>query len=166
MIGSVSGLIVQLGLPMIALTWWVVARLYRTGVLSDAQATKEVEQSLTEWRKSSDRRGRSLLQSKWLQFGGGFYGVAALWTLIVIEARQLAGLLSDDFVWSEVFDDGVVRMVIEVLVNQLQAFIAACVWFRHWAGDGSLVPVAFGVAYGSYVLGLLAARRWPQMRRV
>ena len=94
--------LLKLGLPMVLMSWWVYSWLYRTGRLDPQGSRKEHENQLKLMRKQQKKEraaGRKakldgkqntdpedFWLQKWMWFGGGFYGMAALWTLLVVEA--------------------------------------------------------------------------------
>lgn len=148
---------IGLGMPVAALSWVIFYRLYGTGVLDRAANDKEIEQSLKDWKKEEGPSG--FLQSRWMKFGGGFYGVAALWTFFCVEVSDLFGFVTDFPGLDALFAGGIVSFAVDVLINQLSNMLNALIWFTWWGGRDSMVVAAFLVAYGGYFVGSNLARR-------
>ena len=96
-IAALGQALLQVGLPVALLTWLLLARLFQRGTLDRAQTTKSLEQDLQSWQKAQKQSGESasIVQRKWLQYGGGFYGAAGLWTLLVIELNNFWTFITD-----------------------------------------------------------------------
>ncbi len=154
---------IALGLPVAILSWLVLRQLYDKGKLNRTDDHKQVAANLKELKKrnrESKELGQNLIQTKWMQFGGGFYGLAALWTFVVIEVTDVFRLITDFPGFAALFEGGVISLLVSLLVNQIQNLVAAFVWFRFWAGDGSSIPIWFAIAYAGYLAGMYAARRF------
>ena len=91
-----------------------------------------------------------------MYFGSGFYGLAVLWTLLVIEVLEGLKFVFNFPGFEALFGDGLIPFFVELGMNQLGNLISAFVWFGYW--DGS-VFIWVPVAYAGYWLGIEAARR-------
>ena len=91
-----------------------------------------------------------------MYFGRGFYGLAALWTLVVIEVSELIGFVFNFSGLDALFGDGLIAFLFNLAMNQLSNLINAFVWFSYW--DGSMLIWVL-VAYAGYLAGIEAARR-------
>ena len=154
--------VVQLGLPVAALSWLLFYRLYHRGELARDADRKAIRSSLKQIRvesKKSKTPADSALHAKWMKFGGGFYGVAALWTLIVIESSGIVGVIVQPSSVEDMFRGGLVDFIVNLFVSQLTTFIQAAVWFNWWSGRQHDVFVWIVVAYAGYLAGLNLARR-------
>ncbi|MEE4173160.1 MAG: hypothetical protein V2I57_02805 [Xanthomonadales bacterium] len=104
---------------------------------------------------------------KWFSFGGGFYGLVAFYTWIIIEWDEVWGFVSDlpGIVFS--FDIGaLISLAINFFIESLMNFITAIAWPIYWLGVAGNPWLWIGVAYGGYWLGIKAAqqasgKRWP-----
>lgn len=105
----------------------------------------------------SPRNPANLLYEKWMWFGSGFYGLAALWTFCIIELSDLYNFLFHFPGLAALFGDGVLSLILNILLNQLENLVTAFVWFGYWDADSVLLWVL--VAYLGYWLGLEGARR-------
>jgi hypothetical protein len=149
------------GLPLTVLTWYLFKRLYDSGELDrslDRRALRPQLKALKRASKKAETRDTHLIHSRWMRFGGGFYGLAALWTFVVIEVTDAARFVWNFPGFAELFKDGLVGFVASALVNQLQNFLTALVWFANWGRDGSDVIAAVVIAYLAYLLGMRLAR--------
>ena len=90
-------------------------------------------------------------------FGGGFYGLAILWTLLVIEFSELVGFLFN-FDLQSLMADGFVAMLLNLAVAQLANIVSALLWFGYWPDAGeAVIPWVF-IAYMGYLYGIHLAR--------
>ena len=101
-------------------------------------------------------RGKRYLYDKWVWFGSGFYGLAGIWTLIVIELGELLGFLSNLSSFSGFGDTSIVGLVIDFFIDQLGNLLQAFLWWGYWPADSILVWL--GVAYLGYWVGVELAR--------
>ena len=173
MIVSLVTVALQLGIPMALLSWLLFMRFFSRGQLDRASDRKEIERKVKEFKTSYNKikkarskegkEGDTLAMrsstdhvfDKWMYFGSGFYGLAALWTLVVIEVFSLLDLAINLLTLS-MFDDGIIAFLIGVATEQLGNLISAFLWFNYW--DDSLL-VSFLIAYVGYWSGVEAARR-------
>jgi hypothetical protein len=66
-------------------------------------------------------------------FGGGFYGLIALLTFIIIELTQVVKFFFSITGWQDIISflslDTLIAMIIDSITNMIQAAI----WFRYWS---------------------------------
>jgi hypothetical protein len=154
--------VLELGLPVAALTWLLFNRLYSRGEIARDADHKAIGASLKEIRKTakgSKQPYDSLVHSKWMTFGGGFYGMAAAWTLLVIEASGVAGFIAHPSSVEDVFRHGVGNFIGAQVSGQIGNFVHAAIWFTWWPDKGHGPVAWFVVAYLAYLAGLNLARR-------
>lgn len=104
------------------------------------------------------------LHDKWMKFGGGFYGVVALWTYVVIELQEIYQFLMAFTGLSGIADLLSLDLLIGFLINSIVNFVLAITWFAYWPEvlNSERILLWLIVAYGGYLGGLqLARRRWP-----
>jgi hypothetical protein len=97
---------------------------------------------------------------KWFSFGGGFYGLVALYTWLVIEWNEVWNFLTDlpGIVFS--FDLGsLISLVISFFIESLMNFITAIAWPMYWMSVAGNPWIWIAVAYGGYWLGIKAAQQ-------
>jgi hypothetical protein len=153
--------ILELGLPVTALSWLLFYRLYSRGELARDADHKAIDASLKTIRKAekeSKETSDSVLHSKWMKFGGGFYGVAAAWTLLYIEANGIINVVLYPSVMKDMFNKGLVDLIKNQITGQITTLVDAATWFSWWPGKGHGPVVWFVVAYVAYIGGLNLAR--------
>ncbi len=153
--------ILELGLPVTALSWLLFYRLYSRGELARDADHKAIDASLKQIRKvqkESKEISDSLLHTKWMKFGGGFYGVAAAWTLIYIEVSGIIGVILHPSVIKETFQKGLGDLIANQISGQITTLVDAATWFSWWPGKGHSPVAWFVVAYVAYIAGLNLAR--------
>jgi len=153
--------VVEVGLPVSALTWLLFYRLYSRGELARDADRKAIDAHLKNIRKTekeSDESSDSLLHTKWMKFGGGFYGVAAAWTLIYIEASGVVGVILHPSVVTQMFQKGIVHLITQQISSQITTLVDAAIWFTWWPEKGHGPVMWFAVAYAGYIAGMNLAR--------
>ena len=162
--------ICKLGLPMLVFSWVIYSWLYRTDRLDRTLGRKADAERLTAMkaeqkanRKNARRTGvkpdeDSFWLGKWMWFGGGFYGLTALWTLLVMEFQEAFNFALNFVSWWEQYEGSALSLLIQFFVSQLANVIAALVWFSYWGEGFSLLWVA--VAWFGYLAGNEIARRY------
>jgi len=158
MIFDVLESLVVLGLPVFLMTWYLFRRLYQRGELKAGTNYKTIKSNLKSMKKQG-KESSDILHKKWMKFGGGFYGLTAVVSLILIEVVDIWNFLFHFPGFEVLFQDGLIGFVIGLFVNQLQNFIAACLWFAHWGDGGRNVLVWIVVPYGCYLLALRLAEQ-------
>lgn len=161
MVSDLLHAILEIGLPVAALSWLLFYRLYIRGELARDANRKSIGASIKSLRKTqkeSKQASDSLLHAKWMKFGGGFYGVAAAWTLIYIEASGVIGVILHPSTVPNMFRGGIVDFIVQQISGQIASLVDAAIWFTWWPGRGHDPIVWFGVAYVAYIAGLELAR--------
>lgn len=152
--------VIKLGLPVFGVSWWVVHSLHKKGDITPGADQRTVKSDLKAFRKKwrNDKGNEyGLMENKWMRFGGGFYGLTALTTLILIELGEVVGFFQNLSAIGALIDDGVIGLVVNILVGQFENFISALIWFSYWTDEDGSIFVWIGVAYAGYLLGLFGA---------
>ncbi len=97
---------------------------------------------------------------KWLDFGGGFYGIVAFVKLIFIELKQIRDFIVnwqgiDAFTNGQPIDLGfLIGLFVSFFVEQIQNFVAAIIWPTDYLPHYTIVECAVFVVimYGLYAL--------------
>ncbi|MFT7244490.1 MAG: hypothetical protein ACI82A_001847 [Candidatus Azotimanducaceae bacterium] len=147
-----------LGLPVFLVTWYLFRRLYERGDLEIGTDYKTIKSNLKTIKKQG-KQSSDMLHKRWMKFGGGFYGLTAVVTLILVEVADIWNFLFHFPGFDVLFEDGLIGFIVGLLVNQFQNFIAACLWFAHWGNGGSSMLVWVVVPYGCYLLALRTAEQ-------
>lgn len=165
MIVNILKAIIELGLPLALLSWLIFMRLFVSGELDRQADRKGIERGVKKIKASfksekkktfAEKSKTDLVFEKWMYFGSGFYGLAALWTFLVIEVGELIGFVFNFPGFDVLFGDGLISFLFNLGMNQLSNLISAFVWFSYW--DGSMLIWTL-VAYAGYLAGIKAARR-------
>jgi hypothetical protein len=171
--------LLNMGLPVgffsFGLVWWAISRGYLNGdggvtgigkeikALSDERKKTNKERKKIKKGKAPDRsleeRKFDPVQEKWMKFGGGFYGVVAFYTYVVIEWNEIVDFVSGFGGFIAMFGRISVAALIELMVNSIVNFIAAIAWPFYWVSNAQseFFWVWFMVAYAGYWAGIRLA---------
>ena len=161
--------LVLVGLPItlftLAIAWWGM----RNGHFKEINDRKELGREMKKMSKEKidpKNDNRDLIQKKWAKFGGGFYGIVAFFTYLVVEIREIADVIMNICGLWEFIKHLDVGVIIELFINALINFITAMTWPLYWMDriDTNQVWMFFLAAYGGYVLGLRLAQQLNQSR--
>jgi hypothetical protein len=156
--------IILLGVPMVALSWFLFSWLFSSGEIDRDDDHKVISTRLKKLKKSvakKESQNTNYVYDKWMWFGSGFYGLAGLWTFAVIEIAQFFGFIFNFPGWAVLFEDGLIGFAVNLLINQLGNVISAFVWFSYWPADSIIIWVL--IAYLGYWSGVEMARRNMQL---
>lgn len=176
--------VLMVGIPIalftLALVYWVLQQ----GHFTESQNTRALQREIKTMSKNKKNKkkkkgeqnsghddaeaGKKLhpLQRKWTKFGGGFYGIVAFFTYIVVEVGELISMVINfggffDFLKQLNFD-----LVIRIFIDAIMNFVAAITWPLYWMQriETSYTWVWFLAAYGGYWAGLKLAQLLVQHR--
>lgn len=166
---------VPFGLFTLALVWWALRHGLLKEYLDPAALKREMKAMSRNHRKQrkdrkkgkapkSGQEGQHPLQKKWAKFGGGFYGVAAFFTYIAVEAGDVYATIMKFDGFSEFLKRLDIGLLVNMLVNALTNFVTAMLWPAYWLDriDTNQPWLWLAAAYGGYWLGLRAAQRLVQ----
>ena len=155
------------GLPItlftLAIVWWGM----REGHFLATDDSKELRRELkamSRGKTKTENGNRSLIHKKWARFGGGFYGIVAFFTYIVIEVTEIATMIINiGGLWEFIKNLGI-DVIIRVFIDALINFITAMVWPLYWLTriDTGHTWLWFVAAYTGYWLGLKLAQQLNQ----
>lgn len=173
--------IFKLALPVGALSFVMVWWALRSGVLSKTDGvralSKEIDalgkrdKQLRKERKESRKAGKEIpvqqaprinpVHGKWLKFGGGFYGIVALYTYGLIEWGDVADRISSFGGLPRFLGSISIDLVINIFIEGLLNFVAAISWPVYWMSEfgAEQIWIWIGIAYGGYWLGMRFAQR-------
>jgi hypothetical protein len=163
---------IPIGLFTLALVYWLLQR----GSFSESLDIKGLEREIKAMSGRKKKKNKQAskenavdlhpLQKKWAKFGGGFYGIVAFFTYIVVEVREVISMIMDfggifDFLKQLNF-----QLLIQIFIDALKNFIAAITWPVYWMEriDTDQTWVWFVMAYAGYWLGLKLAQLLTQRR--
>ncbi len=166
---------VPVGAFTLALVWWALQgghlkestntnalmREMKAMARSDKKNKKDKKND-AEWKKENLHP----LRKKWAKFGGGFYGIVAFFTYIVVETLEVIDMITHlggliDFI-KHLSLDVIIKMFVQALMN----FITAIAWPVYWIEriETHQVWVWFVMAYAGYWVGLKLAQVLIQRR--
>lgn len=163
---------VPIGVFTLALVWWALqAGHFKESLDTNAlkREIKAMSQSAKKKKKEGvkkDARPLHPLQKKWAKFGGGFYGIVAFFTYIVVEVREIITMIVNlggfiDFI-KQLNLDVLVQMFVQAVMN----FVTAMIWPVYWMKriDTGQVWIWFVMAYAGYWVGLKLAQKLIRRR--
>ncbi len=161
-VSQVLNAVVAGGLPLFLLSFVLVSWELRTRRLSGGtvKALQDSMKALGSAQKDKKRRQKmDPVTDKWLRFGGGFYGLVALYTWLLIEFDDVAAFLTGS--WNVIFQlnpGALIGLFIELFVESIMNFVAAIAWPLYWLSEPGNPWLLLLAAYGGYWLGIKAAR--------
>lgn len=163
---------VPIGVFTLALVWWALqGRDFKES--SDTDALRREIKAMSQSRKKKSKKDKkeaavSLhpLQKKWAKFGGGFYGIVAFFTYIVVEVLEIITTISNFGGFIDFIKQLDIDIIIQMFVHALMNFITAMIWPVYWMKriDTDQVWVWFVMAYAGYWVGLRLAQILLQRR--
>ena len=153
---------IPIGVFTLAIVWWALQRGHFQETLDIKALEREIKamSKNNKKNKKKDKPDLHPVQKKWAKFGGGFYGIVAFFTYVVVEVTEIITMVINFggfFGFLKQLDLGVIiNMLIEALTN----FITAMVWPVYWMDriETDQTWVWFVVAYAGYWLGLKLAQ--------
>ncbi len=149
------------GLPLFLLSFALVSIALHRGWLvgESVKALQGGIEALGKSQKNKDsRRTFDPAVGQWFKFGGGFYGLVALYTLLLIELKDIASFLSGIGSLLLDFDPGaLIGLVINLVIESFMNFVAAITWPVYWLSSSGNPLVLLLFAYAGYWLGIKAA---------
>ncbi len=153
---------IPIGVFTLAIVWWALQRGHFQETLDIKALDREIKAMSRNNKKNKKKDKPDLhpVQKKWAKFGGGFYGIVAFFTYVVVEVTEIITMVINFggfFGFLKQLDlDVIINMLIEALTN----FITAMVWPLYWMRriDTEQTWVWFVMAYVGYWLGLKLAQ--------
>ena len=160
--------LLKLAVPVALLSFLMVFWSLKKGLLSQAtgiRALKMEMQAMKKARKKARKNGEdnapiNPVHGKWLKFGGGFYGIVALYTYGLIEWRDIADTIAGFGGIRGFIDDLSINLIINILLEGLMNFVAAISWPLYWMSEfgKDSIWIWICIAYAGYWLGMRAAQ--------
>jgi len=153
------------GIPVGAFSFLMVYFSYQKGYLStDVEIQDAFKKKNKIETKLSGKNKKELvfLHSKWITFGGGFYGLIALLTFIVIELLQILNFWLGVTGWHDIFALFSIEGVIGMFIDSIMNMVKAAVWFTYWPEhfNTNHYPAWILMAYIGYRLGGKFAKQY------
>ncbi len=146
-----------------ALVWWALHK----GLLQEKEKFHALKQEIKAMsksvKKSKTKDGPDMhpVHRKWLKFGGGFYGIVAMYTYVQVEWQELVSFISSFGGLGAFIRNLGIDVIIRILIDGLMNFITAIAWPFYWIGElgSSHMWVWLGITYAAYWLGMKSAQR-------
>lgn len=158
-----------IGLFTLAMVWWGLHR----GQIQNTDGLKELESELNSAAKSSNSKENNrdqkktssdYIHKKWMSFGGGFYGIVALFTWFVIEIKDIAEMVSNLGGLLKFFQNINIGLIVHIFIEGFMNFITAIIWPLYWSKQIATGQtwLWFIAAFVGYSLGLKLAHKVHQ----
>ena len=157
---------VPIGVFTLALVWWALKGGHFRESLDTGALEREIKTMAWSDKKRS-KKGlekasgtRHPLQKKWTRFGGGFYGIVAFFTYIVVEVLDVVSVISNFGGLIDFLKQLNLNVVIELFVQAITNFVMAMAWPFYWLKriDTGYTWIWFVMAYAGYWAGLRLAQ--------
>jgi hypothetical protein len=155
--------ILLVGIPVGVFSFLMIYYAYLKGYLStDVEFRHAFKKQNKAHSTLSKKHKKNLLflHSKWVTFGGGFYGLIALLTFIVIELLQIVNFWLNVSSWQDISALFTIQALISMFVDSIVNMVKAAIWFTYWPEvfDTSNFIAWVLVAYLGYRLGAKFAK--------
>jgi hypothetical protein len=162
-----------IGVFTLALVWWALqgGHLKESG---NASALMREMQAMSrsakkkKHKKDVEQEEKTLhpLQKKWAKFGGGFYGIVAFFTYIVVETLEVINMITHLGGFIAFIKNFNPDVIVQLFVGALMNFLTAIAWPLYWLKriETDQVWLWFVVAYAGYWAGLKLAQVLIQRR--
>ena len=164
--------LVLVGVPIalftLAIVWWALQQ----GHFKETLDTKALEREIKALSRSNKKNKKEIsakqhpVQKKWARFGGGFYGIVAFFTYLVVEVTEIATMIINFGGFIDFLKQLDIGLIINIFIEALTNFITAMVWPLYWMKriDTDQTWIWFVIAYAGYWAGLKLAQVLIQHR--
>ena len=173
--------LLMVGLPMalftLVLVFWALQRgHFRESVDTRAlgREMKAMSRNNKKNKKKSKNNTKEIepdspqhpVQKKWAKFGGGFYGIVAFFTYIIVEITEITTMIINFGGFLDFLKQLNFNVIINIFVEAVTNFITAMIWPVYWMEriDMNQTWIWFLIAYAGYWLGLKLAQVLIQRR--
>lgn len=150
-------------LPLFILSFALISWVLHRGRLQ-GETVRELQGNIEALRLAQkDKNTRVKIDPathRWFRFGGGFYGLVALYTWLVVEWGEVLSFLGGlgDIILN--LDPGaLIGLLIKFFIESIMNFVVAISWPAYWLREAHDPWLLFLAAYAGYWLGLQAAQR-------
>ena len=162
--------ILFVGIPVGVFSFLMIYFSYQKGYLSTDVELKDAFKKKNNSQSSLSRKHKKdllFLHSKWVTFGGGFYGLIALLTFIIIELTQVVNFLFSITGWQDIVALFSLDTLIAMIIDSITNMIKAAIWFSYWPSkfntENFIVWIL--IAYISYRFAAKYAMRYTLYQR-
>lgn len=157
---------IPVGVFTLALVWWALKGGHFKETL-DTDALKHELKTMAWSDKKRKKKGlekgtgkKHPLQKRWAKFGGGFYGIVAFFTYIVVEVLDIISVIADFGGFIDFLKQLNLNVLINLLAQAIMNFVSAMIWPFYWLQriETDYAWVWFVMAYAGYWAGLKLAQ--------
>lgn len=147
--------VIWFALPVGLFSYLAMGWLMKEGKLPASMDRKALKEHMKTMKKEGEIKKLNPIFKKWMDFGGGFYGAAAVYTYMIVETGEVLGfifkMLNPDNWTFDIGLDLLIRLIIETFSNLLLALL----WFTYWPSDNSpfAILIYFLAAYVAFQVG-------------
>lgn len=174
----------KLALPVGILSFLMVGWALRNGVLKERSGIRALSAEIKEMQKankkekkkkqrnnggdSQPRARTNMVHGQWMKFGGGYYGIVALYTYGLVEWKELSAFIASFGGFSAFISNFSVNVLVNMFIEGLKNFITAISWPVYWMREFSAqrMWIWMAIAYAAYWLGMKAAQRHVTQKSV
>jgi len=162
--------ILLVGIPVGVFSFLMIYYAYFKGYLSTDVEFKDAFKKRNKAHSTLSKKHKKnllFLHSKWVTFGGGFYGLIALLTFIVIELLQIVNFWLNVSGWQDITALFTIQALISMFVDSIINMVKAAIWFTYWPevfNTDNFIAWAI-VAYLGYRLGAKFAKDYLLKQR-
>ncbi len=177
MVGSIFSAFLFAFIPLFVVSYLLIGWALKSGKLKDFRDRKGFESAVKSMRdkrqklkkdksKKKKLEEENLIARKWLDFGGGFYGLMAFLTyayIEIIEVFQFIGKLADLTI-TKILSNLGFDILVQFIINSVMNLVNAFIWFIYWQKELDLehIWVWIIMAYLGYLAGGKIARERPE----
>ena len=153
------------GLPVFLFSFFMVYFSYHKGYLSSDVSIRNAFKSKDNPSSQLSKKNKKNLlffHSKWVTFGGGFYGLIAVLTFLIIEILQIFNFWINVSSWKDVTDLFSISALVSMFVDSIINMITAAIWFTYWPDklQSSHFILWVLIAYFCYRMGAQYAKKF------
>ena len=149
-------------LPTFAISFAMVFFAIKRGYLASDESVEELKKRKKKAKKDKTEFKVNPVHSKWLYFGGGYYGLMALTTYAHVEILEVHNFFADYSSFSALIEQISVGAIIRLIIDSFMNLIPAFTWFLYWPKIIAMQAGWFwlGASYAGYYLGELLGRQY------
>jgi hypothetical protein len=160
---------VMVGLPICLFTFLMVRWALQGEHFKESLSIDSLKEEMKLLSKAKDPESRiqNPIHRKWVKFGGGFYGIVAFFTYLVVEITEIVTMIIEFGGISDFIRQFNFNLIISIFVEAIINFVTAMVWPVYWLRkiDSEYIWVWFVAAYGGYWLGCKLAQQYSVAKK-
>ncbi len=135
MIFEIIKAVLLAGFPIALISYYLITLTSKKTQLKSTNA-KQLKEELKTIEIKHDMQEpfwQSMLQKKFIKFGGGFYGILTLITYLHIEIYQLIRFVGNFSGFEGMFESGILRFIIGLVIEAVMNLVTAFMWPVYWS---------------------------------